>query len=143
MKSIARPYSEWGVKVVLGYCSAHALYAVIADDKRPIELCQLLDGLAHVGVIEVAQLLGVAGQRIEDHRPRLREHRLRIADDEQRADLAAFATLARQLHGKGDHRLQHFAVDAARGAAHLPQHLIAGIAVRHGKSYARTAGVSP
>ncbi len=48
----------------------------------------------------------MAVERVEDQRPRSREHGVHVPDDEDRPDLASLPPLARELHGQLDDLLQ-------------------------------------
>ena len=72
-------------------------HARVRDQEGPVELGQLLYGLPHVGVLYLLALVGVPVQRVEDQGFGSLYDLARVANDEERPDLAPLAALARDL----------------------------------------------
>src|SRR5215210_308552 len=72
-------------------------HALIRDHEGPVELGELLQGLAHVRVVYVLALVGVAEQWVQDHGLGALHDFLGVADDEERPDLASLPSFARDL----------------------------------------------
>jgi hypothetical protein len=94
--------------------------AVVAKHEGAVELSELLHRLAEFRAVDTEKLRRVAVQRVEEQRARLGEHVVDVADDEERADLAALASFAGDLDGELDDLLQR--PPARLGAVCAPAH---------------------
>src|SRR5215211_3493218 len=69
-------------------------HALIRDHESPVELGELLQGLAHVRVVYALALVGVTEQWVQDHGPGASQDGLGVADDEERPELASLPSCA-------------------------------------------------
>src|SRR5829696_8885237 len=97
--------------------------ARVRDQEGAVELGQLLDRLARVRVLYMLIRVGVAQQRVQDHGLRALYDSARVADDEERPDLAPLPSLARYLDRERDGLLEHLCVDLPLLAADLLEYL--------------------
>jgi hypothetical protein len=79
--------------------------AVAADDEASIKLGEFFEGFACVGVVNAAVVGWMSGQRVEDEASTACEHVVFGTDGEEGSDLASLATLACDLDGEIDDRL--------------------------------------
>src|SRR4029453_13679771 len=75
-------------------------HALVRDHESPVELGELLYGLAHVRVVQALTLVGGPGQRVQDERPRAPDDLLGVSHHEEGADLAPLPALTRDLHSE-------------------------------------------
>jgi len=103
---------------------------LVRDDEGPVELGQLLDRLAQVGVVDVALALRMPHQGVKDETAGVRHDGLGVGDDEHRPHLPALAPLPRDLHGQEDDLLQRLVVDPAG----IRENVLEKVARRRGQS---------
>jgi len=87
--------------------------ALVGDHEGPVELGELLEGLANIRIVDALFLVGMASQGVQDQGPGGLQHRVRVADNEEGTDLASLSALAGDLHGERDGLLEYARVHPA------------------------------
>src|SRR5829696_9564843 len=110
-------------------------YALVGEYESPVELGELLDGLAHVRVVQALLLVGMPGQRVQDQGPRVPDDLLGVSHHEERADLAPLSALARDLHRELHDFLERPRINPAPLGADLVERIRRRLGPRNGAHF--------
>ena len=80
--------------------------SVAPDDERSVDRRELLDRFLQPGVEDISLGLGISVERVDHELVALRQDLVAVADDEQGADRAPLAALARRARRPGSGRVR-------------------------------------
>ena len=109
-------------------------HAVASDHKGTVDGGELLDGLLEGRVENVALLLGISLERIEDELTTLGQDVLAIAKDEEGPHRPSFPSLGPEFAGEHQHAFEDGGLDVGgeRVGGLVGEHLALGAQVEHG-----------